>query len=1069
MKTTKKLLTTLLSALVIITSCSAILSFAEGETTENLISKTFLRVNLTEGNQSFAAGTPKTISFTVPESGNYALFLNKTDTNSTPFAATFTQSSDLAGTEEDYSVSVGAADEDAASFRYNYIRVGAAAKKRSSSVYLYKGPCSVSLTAANAADITYLDLRGTDIEVDGTKQGINPSDYNDYASISSSNHVNGEIRDGKTPSEEYAYFNGYPGAAKTRQIHVDGGQTVTYSLNVTKPQNYKIKVLATAYKWSGSAGGTQNFSFKSNVDGNLFYTSPIETLEIKQGSTFGAETWHELGVLNLLSGEHTLSFTPSGGRFFYDILIEGTDDPIIINAETLPKTILPSDVAVQTASVENGIITMNTGETISISFKVTGTEAIDLYVSHLNVAGPADLTYQLDENEAQNATLNGPGKVLENEALSAGVHTLTLTSKTDGFQLKSLELTAHSESALGENTGETVSVPKGAIVTPVPLKSGKFEGWSAIEPKTGFYALSSGGSYSLKFNIADEGYYTLYTNGTMPQASFHVYADGEDVTNVMYQNTSYEHNVQMSQKQMDKKLTEGLVHFTPGEHTFTITADDYVSFASFELRRSDAVLKNSKAYEAVVPAWDFVSNASVNIAWYFPTQYWQGKSFDRGIYKGMRNVIAHDNGSYTYLVNAEEDGYYDFAAYLTNDNKTVEIEFTVDGMNPYYAVGTPADDAISEIKSAEPMFLTAGLHEIRIFRTRRTYTGGTVRLYAISFTKSSQNQNMVLIGADDTSVFAGYDTPVTGTAVAAIYKDGALVELASKEVKDTDSVFIKINHSQKIDSAKVFVWDTITGMKPVVPAKELTNVTYKKVNVYLMGDSVCVGYGADSFPQQGWGYYFGEEFNENIAVINKAVGGTSTKTFKSNGYWDPIHKALTKGDFVFINFGLNDFYNISDTGKGTTIEQYKTNLTEYCQAIKAKGATPILVSTIPECKDWSVASLIERSKAMREAAAACSVTFLDLNTYLNNLWTLDENGNYSETKTMETFNYYYLSETAFRRIEEETGQKVPQGKWDYIQSTPDRTHVNIDGAKFVSQSIAKLLSDTNVPLKDYLK
>ena len=1072
MKITKKLLSALLSVLVIITSCSAIISFAEGETAENLISETFLRVHLTEGNQSFEAGAPRTISFTVPESGNYAVFLNKTDTNSTPFAAVFTQSGELAGTEENYSVSVGATDENAASYKYNYIRIGAASGKRSASVYLYKGLCDLTLTAANAANVTYFDLRGTDIEIDGSKQGINPCDYADYASIVAANHVNGEIKSGRTFSEGYTYFNNYPDAVNTRQIHVNAGQTVSYTLNVTKSQNYKMKVLAQAYNWSSVAGGTKDFYFTAILDGNLLYTSPKETLEIQQNNTFGEEKWNDLGVVNLTEGEHTLQIKPpAGSLYIYDIFIDGTEDPIIVNAETLPKSILSNDFATQTATIENGIITVNNGESVSVAFKVTGTDAIDLYMSHLNVTGSADLTYQLDENEPQDVTISGPDKLFENETLSAGVHTLTLTSKTDGFQFKSLDLAAYSETTLGENTGEIVQVQTGAILTAVPLKSGKFEGWSAVEPKTGYYALSAGGSYSLTFNISEEGYYTLYTNATMPQTAFNVFADGEDVTNVMYQDTTVAHNVQMSQNLMNKKLTEGLVHFMPGEHTFKIAANDYLSFKSFELRRSDAVLKNDITYETVIPAWDFNSSASINTGWYFPTQYWQKNSeniqfYARGIYSDMRNVIAHDNGKYTYLVNAEEAGYYDFAAYFTNSNNTAEIEFTVDGVYPYYVVGTP-DNSVAEAKSTEPMFLTEGLHEIQIYRNKRTYKDGTVRLYAISFTKNSQD-NMI-IDAQSTTVNASFDETVSGTAFAAIYKDGKLTGLADKAVANMKNVTIEVSHMQEPDSAKVFVWDSVTGMKPVVPAKEITTVKHKKINVFLMGDSVCVGYSADSFPQQGWGYYFGEEFNENINVINKAVGGTSSKTFKSKGFWDSIHDALGKGDFVFINFGLNDFYDISEEGKGTTIDQYKDNLTEYCEAIKAKGATPILVSTIPECKEWSTTALIARSAAMHEVADACSVTFLDLNTYLNNLWILDGNGKYSETKTMETFNYYYLSETAFHRIEKETGKTIPQGKWDYIASTPDRTHVNIDGAKFVSEAIAMLLSETNVPLKTYLK
>lgn len=1071
MKITIKWLTALLSVLVIMASCSAMVSFADDEATESLISNTFLRVSLAEGNQSFAANTPRTISFNVPKNGHYALFLNKNDDNSTPFTAVFTQSGELADTESDYTVSVGAADDDAASFKYNYIRVGAAGKKTSSGVYLYKGSCSLTLTAVNNATVTYLDLRGIDVEIDGTKQGINPCDYN-YASINSPSHINGEIKNGKTLTKNYTYHNGYPNAENTRQIHVDNGQTVTYQLNVKKAQNYQLRAYAQSYVWASEAGGQREVSFQAKLDGNTIYTASTQTLTIAKGSNFGEDSWSDLGVVRLTEGEHTLSFNPTGGGLFiYDILIEGTDEPVVVNAEALPKAVLYNDFVTQTATVENEAISMDKGDSVAFSFKVTGNEAIDLYLSHLKVTDSAAVSYQLDSNASQKVTLSGPGKLFENQTLSAGVHKLTITSEADGFQFKAMEIAAHSEVTLGENTGEAVQVQEGAVITSVPLKYGRFDGWSAIESKKGNYALSAGGSFILKFNISEEGYYTLYTNALMPQNSFFVYADGKDVTNVMYQDTTVAHNVQTAQNQMNKKLTQGLMHFQPGEHTFKITAEEYISFASFELRRADAVLKNDITYETVIPAWDFEAYTNVGAAWFFSTQYWQKNSeniqfYAKGIYSDMRNVIVHSNSTYTYLINVEEAGYYDFAAYFTNGNNTAEIQFTVDDIYPYYAVGTP-NNAVGTAESAEPMFLTEGLHTVTLSRTTRTYKDGTVRLYALSFAKNSEES--LIIDLQSSTVNASFESAVSGTAFAAVYKAGKLVGISDKTIANVNNVTIEVPHAQEPDSAKVFVWDSLNGMKPVLSAKTITETKYKKINVFLMGDSVCVEYGASSFPQQGWGYYFSDEFNGKVQIINKAVGGTSTKTFKSKGYWEPIYNVLSNGDFVFINFGLNDFYDISDDGKGTTIDQYKENLTEYCEAIKAKGATPILVSTIPECKEWSTTALIERSSAMRAVAESCGVTFLDLNTYLNNLWILDEDGNYSESKVENTFNYYYLSETAFNRIEQETGQTVPQAKWDYIESTPDRTHVNIDGAKLVSETIAALLSKTDVLLKAYLK
>ena len=75
----------------------------------------------------------------------------------------------------------------------------------------------------------------------------------------------------------------------------------------------------------------------------------------------------------------------------------------------------------------------------------------------------------------------------------------------------------------------------------------------------------------------------------------------------------------------------------------------------------------------------------------------------------------------------------------------------------------------------------------------------------------------------------------------------------------------------------------------------------------------------------------------------------------------------------------------------------------------------------------------------------------------------------SAEKTLETFNYYHLSEPAFRRIEQEYNCTIPQEKWDYIANTPDRTHINIDGAKYVAKTIAELLAESDSTLAKFLK
>ncbi|MBQ4086979.1 MAG: hypothetical protein IJC78_01885 [Clostridia bacterium] len=67
-----------------------------------------------------------------------------------------------------------------------------------------------------------------------------------------------------------------------------------------------------------------------------------------------------------------------------------------------------------------------------------------------------------------------------------------------------------------------------------------------------------------------------------------------------------------------------------------------------------------------------------------------------------------------------------------------------------------------------------------------------------------------------------YDTPVSGTAVLALYNGGKLLSLSSMNVTDTKEIVINAPVSGTPTDVKVFVWDYITGMKAQTAEKLLT-------------------------------------------------------------------------------------------------------------------------------------------------------------------------------------------------------------------------------------------------------
>src|SRR5205809_571392 len=80
----------------------------------------------------------------------------------------------------------------------------------------------------------------------------------------------------------------------------------------------------------------------------------------------------------------------------------------------------------------------------------------------------------------------------------------------------------------------------------------------------------------------------------------------------------------------------------------------------------------------------------------------------------------------------------------------------------------------------------------------------------------------------------------------------------------------------------------------------------KHITIYLIGDSTMCIYQPDSSHLTGWGMPFAKFFDSTVTIINKAVGGESTRTFIEEKLWQPVSDNLKAGDYLLIQFGHND-------------------------------------------------------------------------------------------------------------------------------------------------------------------
>jgi lysophospholipase L1-like esterase len=175
-----------------------------------------------------------------------------------------------------------------------------------------------------------------------------------------------------------------------------------------------------------------------------------------------------------------------------------------------------------------------------------------------------------------------------------------------------------------------------------------------------------------------------------------------------------------------------------------------------------------------------------------------------------------------------------------------------------------------------------------------------------------------------------------------------------------------------------------------------------KPTLFIAGDST-VRNGTKG--QQGWGERLGESFDASrINVVNRAIGGRSSRTFITEGRWDQLLKDARSGDFVLIQFGHNDSIAPDDpqrprgtlrgTGEETkeithpqthqpeVVHTYGWYLRKYVADARAKDITQILCSPVPRRPKEAVTEPLPAPSTYplwaEEVAKAEKVPFIDL-------------------------------------------------------------------------------------------
>ena len=233
--------------------------------------------------------------------------------------------------------------------------------------------------------------------------------------------------------------------------------------------------------------------------------------------------------------------------------------------------------------------------------------------------------------------------------------------------------------------------------------------------------------------------------------------------------------------------------------------------------------------------------------------------------------------------------------------------------------------------------------------------------------------------------------------------------------------------------------------------------------LYLIGDStVKAGQGKGENDMWGWGSVIAEHFDTTrINIANHAIGGRSSRTFLTEGRWEPILAKMKKGDFLMIQFGHNDDWAINDTirargsikgigldsveidnlitKKHEVVHSFGWYMSKYATEAKAKGVDVFVCSQVPfnRFEDGKVIRKEEYyPKWTKQIAEKTKVHFIDLHE-LSALF-------YDKLGTDETKKQYFTPK--------------------------DNVHTNLTGAKLNAENvISGIKSSKNSKLRKYLK
>ncbi len=185
----------------------------------------------------------------------------------------------------------------------------------------------------------------------------------------------------------------------------------------------------------------------------------------------------------------------------------------------------------------------------------------------------------------------------------------------------------------------------------------------------------------------------------------------------------------------------------------------------------------------------------------------------------------------------------------------------------------------------------------------------------------------------------------------------------------------KVRLKQRERETETVNWDEkltleFNGAHPSLRMLEIspTNVP----TVFIAGDSTVCDQPAE--PWNSWGQMLPRFFKPNVAVANYAESGESIKSSLGAKRFDKIFSLMKPGDYLFVQFGHNDMKDKTPDA----LDVYQANLKKIVAETRAKGGTPVLVTSMERKGGVEHDTLAGYPGAVIEVAKAENCALIDL-------------------------------------------------------------------------------------------